>query len=78
MEENRINNVRLSGRFDLGDLNCDGSIDARDIEPFILALFDSSQYLIEYPDCNPFLADIDQNGFVDAQDIEPFINLLFQ
>ena len=58
-------------------MNCDGAIDAFDIEPFIFALFDSPAYLLRYPTCDPLLADIDGNGAVDALDIEPFLDVLF-
>ena len=32
----------------LGDMNGDGPLNAFDIEPFLLALFDRAQYLIQY------------------------------
>ena len=64
-------------RFDVGDVNCDGAVDALDIEPFLTAMFDPNAYLVTYPVCDPLLADIDHNGRVDALDIEPFIALLF-
>jgi choice-of-anchor B domain-containing protein len=60
-----------------GDLNCDGQIDAFDIEPFLTALFDPAGYPGLYPDCDINLADINGDGNVDAFDIEPFLNLLF-
>lgn len=60
-----------------GDMNCDGAIDAFDIEPFLLALFDPAGYAAQYPDCDVRLADIDGDGSVDAFDIEPFLALLF-
>ncbi len=34
-----------------GDLNCDGLVDFKDINPFILALTNPAQYAIEYPSC---------------------------
>ena len=61
----------------LGDLNCDGRIDALDIEPFILALFDPDEYPIQFPVCDINLADINGDGSIDALDIEPFLGLLF-
>ncbi len=60
-----------------GDLNCDGEINAFDIEPFLSALFDPAQYAIQYPDCDINLADINGDGTVDAFDIEPFLGILF-
>ena len=62
----------------MGDLNCDCTVDALDIEPFIVALFDPGRYDKLYPTCNIELADINDDGTVNALDIEPFIDLLFQ
>ena len=64
-------------RFAVGDPNCDGRIDAFDIQPFIVALFDPDGYASAYPNCDRMLADINGDGFVDAFDIQPFIELLF-
>ena len=65
-----------------GDLNCDGVINALDIEPFLVALFDPDEYPVRFPDCDIDLADINQDGRIDALDIdaldiEPFLRLLF-
>jgi hypothetical protein len=60
----------------LGDLNCDCSLDAFDIEPFITALVEPQNYPNQYPGCDLMLADINGDGAVDSFDIEPFINLL--
>jgi choice-of-anchor B domain-containing protein len=62
--------------FAVGDLNCDGTIDAFDIEPFITALVDPNAYPGMYPNCDIDLADINGDGAIDGFDIEPFINLL--
>ncbi len=51
------------------DANCDGTIDAFDIEPFIAILTGG-------PACSACAADADGNGVVDAFDIEPFIACL--
>ncbi len=59
-----------------GDLNCDGAIDAFDIEPFILALLDPNGYHAMWPDCEILNADINGDGAVDAFDIEPMVALL--
>ena len=61
----------------LGDLNCDGTVDALDIEPFLVALFDPAGYPIQYPECDINLGDINGDGDVNALDIEGFLNLLF-
>ena len=63
--------------FELGDVNCDGSINAFDIEPFLVALFDPDHYSEMFPDCDINTADINEDGSIDAFDIEPFLELLF-
>ncbi len=60
----------------LGDLNCDGALDAFDIEAFITALLDPGGYANQYPGCDINRADIDGSGAIDAFDIEPFVTLL--
>ncbi|MCH7870634.1 MAG: hypothetical protein IID33_02940 [Planctomycetes bacterium] len=65
------------GSFAFGDLNCDGAIDALDIEPFLVALFEPGQYPGRFPNCDIELGDINADGAVDALDIEPFLDLLF-
>ena len=60
-----------------GDLNCDAAVNALDIEPFLVALFDPAQYPVQYPDCDLDRADINGDGAIDALDIEPFLDLLF-
>ena len=62
-----------------GDLNCDGSINNFDIDPFTLALTGApefSAYYAAYPDCDPMLADINDDGSVNNFDIDPFVGLL--
>ena len=65
--------VRRGCTCDPCDMNCDGEINAFDIEPFLSALFDPEEYAIQFPDCNINNGD----GIVDAFDIEPFLDLLF-
>ena len=60
----------------VGDMNCDGYLNAFDIDPFVLALTTPSQYVTQYPDCDWTNADVNGDGFVDAFDIDPFIVLL--
>jgi hypothetical protein len=59
-----------------GDLNCDGLVNAFDIDPFVLALSNPAQYQQQYPDCNYMLADINADGQLNAFDIDPFVDLL--
>ncbi len=60
-----------------GDVNCDGVMDAGDIEPFITALLDRAAYETRWPHCDADRADLNADGAIDAFDIEPFIALLF-
>ena len=52
-------------------MNCDGDINALDIEDFIDLLFNSGQ------PCNTCTGDTNADGTIDALDIEPFLNCLF-
>lgn len=65
-----------SGTFDLGDLNCDGTVNNFDIDAFVLALTDPAGYQAAYPDCDINLADINGDGAVNNFDIDPFVALL--
>ena len=60
----------------LGDLNCDGVVNAFDIDPFVLALTDPDGYAAAFPDCDITRADINGDGVIDAFDIDPFVDLL--
>lgn len=64
------------GSMHFGDMNCDGQIDAFDIEPFILALIDPNTYMTMFPTCDVQLADLNGDGAVDAFDVEPFVSAL--
>ncbi|MFH1747577.1 MAG: right-handed parallel beta-helix repeat-containing protein [Planctomycetota bacterium] len=62
-----------------GDMNCDGFVNAYDIDGFILAASsypDFGAYYERYPNCEPLLADANGDGIVNAYDIDPFINLV--
>ena len=60
----------------LGDLNCDGSVNNFDIDPFVLALTDPGGYALAYPACDIMLGDTDCNGTVNNFDIDPFVECL--
>lgn len=66
----------------VGDMNCDGSVDLFDIDPFVLALTSAGHtpafddYYAAYPNCNPLNGDADGNGTVDLFDIDPFVGIL--
>ena len=57
----------------LGDMNCDGALNALDIDPFTLALADASAYQKAYPECDRNAADCNCDGVVNAYDIDPFV-----
>ena len=63
--------------FARGDANCDGIIDFFDIDPFLVAVFNSSSYSTTYPGCYVSSADVNRDGFVDFFDIDPFVTCLF-
>ncbi len=60
----------------VGDMNCDGLLNAFDIDPFVLALTDEAGYEAAYPCCYLNAADINGDGAVNAFDIDPFVELL--
>ena len=51
----------------LGDVNCDGTVDLLDVAPFVEAI-STGQYNEK--------ADVNQDGFVDLLDVAPFVGLL--
>ena len=53
------------------DMNCDGTINAFDIEPFLGLLFDGDT------PCDTCTGDANNDGNIDAFDIHPFLNCLF-
>ncbi len=59
-----------------GDLNCDGTADFGDINPFVLALSDPAGYVAMFPFCSIMNGDINGDGIVDFGDINPFVALL--
>lgn len=60
----------------VGDLNCDGTVNNFDIDPFVLALTDPAGYNSSQPDCDINLGDINGDGAVNNFDIDPFVALL--
>ena len=76
-----IDNLTFSAdSFMIGDLNCDGSLNSLDIDPFVLALTstppDYLEYYAEHPDCDATLADTNTDGSINSLDIDPFVDLL--
>ncbi len=61
-----------------GDLNCDGSVNFGDINPFVLRLSNPAAYTAAFPGCSDANGDINGNGSVGFEDINPFVALLTQ
>ncbi len=73
------NAVRLVTGALLGDMNLDGVVDTGDVAPFVLALTDPRQYMIEYgldAATMTALGDINGDGVFDTGDVAPFVELL--
>jgi subtilisin family serine protease len=58
---------------EIGDLNCDGQVNAFDIDPFVLALTSPETYATTFPNCDYMLADANCDGAVNAFDIDAFV-----
>lgn len=65
--------VQIRPTFLPGDLNCDDSIDALDIQPFVKALLDAQAYTANNPSCGYFYADMNGDAAVNVLDVEPFV-----
>ena len=58
-------------------MNCDGSVNFRDINPFVLALSaGEAGYYDVYGDCHWYNGDVNSDGTVGFSDINPFVALL--
>ena len=66
----------VSNQLLLGDLNCDGTVNGLDVQPFVLVQVDPGAYPTNYPTCNPYRADLDGDGMVSLADLAPFVTLL--
>ena len=67
----------LGGGYMLGDANCDGVLNALDIDPFVLGLSSGQAAWEASFTCDFFTAcDINNDGLVNALDIDPFVGLL--
>ena len=60
----------------VGDMNCDGLVNALDINPFRMALIDPAVYYANHPDCNLEAADCNYDGSLNSLDIDPFVAIL--
>ncbi len=64
-----VTGVFCEGGCEPCDANCDGAVDAFDVEPFINVLLGGAG-------CSACAGDANGDGAVDAFDVEPFINCL--
>ena len=70
------NGVLDECEFTVGDVNCDGTINYADINPFVLALSGQSAYHARYPSCDFLAADCNHDCQVNYADIDAFVFLL--
>ncbi|MBN2561627.1 MAG: hypothetical protein JXQ75_11925 [Phycisphaerae bacterium] len=59
-----------------GDMNCDGALDGLDVQPFVLAVLDPTQYGLDFPACRIDNGDINMDTYVDIADADPFVTCL--
>jgi hypothetical protein len=59
-----------------GDLNCDGSVNFGDINPFVLILTNWGAWQAAHPGCPWQNGDINGDGRVNFGDINPFVDCL--
>ncbi len=57
----------------LADMNCDGSVDFDDINPFVMAIVSRSNYEANYPNCFYLNGDMNCDESVDFDDMNPFV-----
>ena len=62
----------------LGDLNCDGIVNAADIAPFTLALTDAAGYEATYAACDAMWADYSGDALLCVEDVAGFVAELLQ
>lgn len=62
--------------FKRGDVNCDGQVTFRDIDPFVAALGGANAYTTQFPHCRWLTADTNCDGAVTFADIDPFVACL--
>ncbi|HPF40614.1 MAG TPA: hypothetical protein P5081_16070 [Phycisphaerae bacterium] len=55
------------------DMDCDGSVDGRDIDDFVSALLDEEAYRSTNPTCNLYHGDMNHNGVVGLDDVAAFV-----
>ena len=59
-------------------MNCDGTVNFSDINPFVTALTSRAAFQAQHPACAWITGDINGDGTVDFVDINSFVALLTQ
>lgn len=59
-----------------GDMNCDGAIDAADVERFARALTNAEEYDLTSPECPSFKADMNADLLTNGADVAGFVDVL--
>jgi hypothetical protein len=59
-----------------GDMNCDGVVDGRDVQAYLMAMMDPSAYQAAYPNCRQLNADCNCDLVVDIADVQAFVAVL--
>lgn len=77
----RTQNVRVDGTFGnppplLGDMDCDGTVDVPDINPFIQAVMSPAGYAFLFPCCDINNADMNVDTNIDGLDVADFVTAL--
>lgn len=68
--------LRFQGVAGRGDLDCNGTVNNFDINPFVLAIADPAAYALMYPGCDINRADINGDGLVNNFDINGFVDCI--
>jgi hypothetical protein len=69
--------IFVTSSMHVGDLNCDGSVNFGDINPFVLYLSNFAAWQAAYMDCDARNGDINGDGtYPSFGDINPFVALL--
>jgi hypothetical protein len=72
-----VNQNSVPDECELGDMNCDGSVNFGDINPFVQYLSNFTAWQATYTGCPATNGDINQDGlYPDFGDINPFVALL--
>ncbi|MEK6643584.1 MAG: hypothetical protein AABZ08_06710 [Planctomycetota bacterium] len=68
--------IRLLPPQATGDMNCDGAVNAGDIEGFVKAITSDESYSLAHALCNITNADTNLDRYRDAADVPGFVNAL--